>query len=326
MKNLDYIKSIEYIFLFLYYINIIKKIMIPKIIHNIWIQGYENLPNENKIYYLNIKKLNPDWEFMIWDDEMIKNLLQKYPKIYDIYKKSSNYSGSIDNNIIKSDIARYIIMKDYGGLYFDADFKCKTSFDEVFLNENNENISNLNSKNNIYIASSQLNFWNIWNFMNPFQRAKYCSCFMGMDKNHPIWDTVIKKLMVATTKQNIHNALDNSLQQIENDAKNKNYSIILLNKVNGNYYQCINDNTSCYKQESSQFNYISEILKFFNCYYKQFIMLIIAIIIIISVECLHMHNAIKFGPVNFIPGMPGSAPPSNNTILQKKKVKRSVKR
>ena len=110
--------------------------MIPKIIHNIWIQGYENLPNENKIHHLNIKKLNPDWEFMIWDDEMIKNLLQKYPKIYDIYKKSDYYSGSIENNIIKSDIARYIIMKEYGGLYFDIEFKCKSTFDDVFLNKN----------------------------------------------------------------------------------------------------------------------------------------------------------------------------------------------
>jgi mannosyltransferase OCH1-like enzyme len=297
--------------------------MIPKIIHNIWIQGYENLPNENKIYHLNIKKLNPDWDFMIWDDGMITNLLQKYPKIYDIYKKTSNYSGSIDNNIIKSDIARYIIMKEYGGLYFDIEFKCRSSFDDIFLNEtneDNENNSNLNSKNNIYISSSQVNYWNLWNFINPFQREKYCSCFMGMDKNHPIWDTVFKKLTIATTKQHIHNALDISLQQIENDAKKKGFKIVLLNKVNGNYYQCNNNNTSCYKQLSHS----SLIFNFFNCYFKQFIMFIIAILIIIAVEYLYMHNAIKFGPVNFIPGIPGSAPPSN-TILQKKKVKRLAK-
>ena len=291
--------------------------MIPKIIHNIWIQGYENLPNENKIHHLNIKNLNPDWEFMIWDDDMIKRLLQKYPKIYDIYKKSDNYSGSIDSNIIKSDIARYIIMKEYGGLYFDIEFKCKSKFDDIFFNENNNN----GDKTNIYIASSQYNFWN---YMNPFQSTKFCSCFMGMNKNHPIWDNVIEKLIFATTKQHIHDALDTSLQQFEQTHKNKEYSIILLSKVNGNYYQCINSDTNCYKQDDASFNSFNSIVKFFVCYYKQIIISILAVFIIIGVEHLYMHNAMKYGPLNFIPGMPGSAPPGN-TILQKKKSKRTAK-
>jgi len=298
--------------------------MIPKIIHNIWIQGYENLPNDNKIHHLNIKKLNPDWEFMIWDDEMIKNLLQKYPKIHDIYKKSSNYSGSINNNIIKSDIARYIIMKEYGGLYFDIEFKCKSSFDDIFFNDNNDNNdnkTNRNSINTIYIASSQLNFWS---YMNPFQSTKYCSCFMGMDKNHPVWDTVIEKLIFATTKQHIHDALDTSLQQIEQTHKNKEYSMILLKKVNGSDYQCINNDTNCYKQESSSVTSLNTVIKILVCYYKQIIISILAVVIIIFVEYLYMHNAMKYGPINFIPGMPGSAPPGN-TILQKKKSKRPTK-
>lgn len=307
--------------------------MIPKIIHNIWIQGYENLPNDNKIHHLNIKKLNPDWDFMIWDDEMIKNLLQKYPKIYDIYKKSNTYSGRIDNNIIKSDIARYIIMKEYGGLYFDIEFKCKSSFEDVFFNENDKNHdkddntddkTNLISKNTIYIASSQLNFWS---YMNPFQSTKYCSCFMGMNKNHPIWDIVIKKLEFASSKEEIHNALDVSLQQIEKDTNKHtmDFSIVLLKKVNGNYYQCINNDTNCYKQHSSSIDSFNPILKFGFCYYKQIIISFLAVIIIIFVEYLYMHNAMKYGPINFIPGMSGSAPPSN-PILQKKKAKRLGKR
>jgi len=303
--------------------------MIPKIIHNIWIQGHENLPNEIKIHHLNIKKLNPDWEFMIWDDEMIKNLLQKYPKIYNIYKKCNSYNGTINNNIIKSDIARYIIMKEYGGLYFDIEFKCKTAFDDIFFNDNNDNNDNKikhDSKNSIYIAVSQLNFWNL---MNPFQTTKYCSCFMGMDKNHPLWDSVIEKIIVATTKQHIHDALDTCLQQIENkninDKTNKGFSIIILKKVNGNHYQCISNDTNCYKQEHSSITSLNTVLKILVCYYKQIIISIMAVIIIIFVEYLYMHNAMKYGPVNFIPGMPGSAPPGN-TILQKKKSKRTAKR
>jgi len=312
--------------------------MIPKIIHNIWIQGYENLPNENKVSYASIKKLNPEWEFMIWDDDMIKKLLKKYPFLYNMYIKTNNYTV-IDNNTIKSDIARYIIMKEYGGLYFDMDFNCTSSFDELFLNENTETTepngnTEINKKkkeeketknNTIYIASSNTNFWN---YIIPFQKAKYCSCFMAMDKNHPIWESVIQKLKQATTKFQIREALDISLQQSENERINNQspFPIVLLNKVNGNYYQCVNSDTICYTQSSSCSWYpITPFLKYINCYYKQIILFILALLIIIAVEYLYLHNAKIYGAVNFIPGMPGSTASPSNPILQKKKGKRNAK-
>jgi hypothetical protein len=305
--------------------------MIPKIIHNIWIQGYENLPNENKVTYANIKKINPEWDFMIWDDEMIKKLLKKYPSIYNIYLKTNNYTET-DNNTIKSNIARYIIMKEYGGLYFDIDFNCTSSFDGLFLDENTETNGNaeINKKketknNTIYIASSNAN---LWSYINPFQKAKYCSCFMAMDKNHPIWESVIEKLKQATTKFQIREALDISLQQSENEraSETKAFPIILLNKVNGNYYQCINNETICYTQSSSSSWYpVTPILKYINCYYKQIILFIIALLIIVAVEYLYLHNAKNYGAVSFIPGMPGSAASPSNPILQKKKGNRTAK-
>jgi hypothetical protein len=309
--------------------------MIPKIIHNIWIQGYENLPNENKVTYANIKKINPQWEFMIWDDEMIKKMLKNYPSIYNIYIKTNNYTER-DGNTIKSDIARYIIMREYGGLYFDIDFNCTSSFDELFLNdedENNENNWNndkkdnnekkITKKNTIYIASSKTN---IWNYINPFQKTRFSSCFMAMDKNHPIWETVVQKLKHATTKFQIREALDISLQENENDNKTKRFPIVLLNKVNGNYYQCVNNDTICYTQSSSSSWYlVTPILNYINCYYKQIILFFLAVLIIVAVEYLYMHNAKNYGTVSFIPGMPGSAAPPSNPILQKKKGKRSAR-
>ena len=297
--------------------------MIPKIIHTIWIQGYENLPNENKVTYANIKKMNPEWEFMIWDDDMIKKMLKKYPPIYNMYIKTNNYTEN-DNNIIKSDIARYIIMKEYGGLYFDIDFNCISSFDELFLVNNNSTNENKEiqkmRENTVYIASSNTNFWN---YIIPFQKTKYCSCFMAMDKNHPIWEDVIQKLKYVTTKFQIREALNIALQQSENESGIKqSFPIILLNKVNGNYYQCVNNDTICYTQNSSSSWYpITSILKYINCYYKQIILFILAILTIIAVEYLYMYNVMKYGAVNFIPGIPGNAVSPSHPILKKKKSK-----
>jgi hypothetical protein len=287
--------------------------MLPKIIHNIWIQGYENLPNEIKVNHLKLKKRNQDWEFIIWDDEMIKKLLKKYPRLYEMY--NNNSYTVFDKDSIKSHIARYIILKEYGGLYFDIEYKCTSTFENLFFtDDSNDN----KSKNTIYIATSKINYWN---YIYSLQKTKYSSSFMAMDKNHPIWDKVIEKLKQATTKYQINNALDNSLMQIENNHKTREsaFPIVLLSKVNGNYNQCENKDTACYKPNSSV-NFINSLYKYLNCYYKQILLFILAVVIIICVEYLYMHNAKVFGPVNFIPGMPGSAPPSH-PILQKKKSK-----
>jgi hypothetical protein len=282
--------------------------MIPKIIHNIWIQGYDNLPNEHKITYMNLKKMNPEWDFMIWDNEMIKGLLKKYPTIYELYNK--NTYNAYEKDSIKSDIARYIIVKEYGGLYFDIEYTCNSSINEIFTNEQTKN----NTKNTIYIATSKID---LLDYFYPFQKPEYSSCFMAMDKNHPIWNKVLEKLQFANTKYQIQNALDIALQ--ENKRETNPYPIVLFDKVNG-YYQCANKDTVCFIPISSGWNLARPILKYINCYYKQIILFIIAIIIIIFVELLYMHNAVKYGAVNFIPGIPGSAPPSH-PILQKKKGK-----
>ena len=86
--------------------------MIPKIIHNIWIQGYEHLPEKNKLNHIHIKKLNPDWDFIIWDNQMILNLLKKYPSLLNLYKKVNQLSGIIHSKATQSDIARYVILKE----------------------------------------------------------------------------------------------------------------------------------------------------------------------------------------------------------------------
>jgi len=84
----------------------------------------------------------------------------------------------------------------------------------------------------------------------------------------------------------------------------------------------VNDDTICYTQSSySSWYHITPILKYINCYYKQIILFFLAVLIIIAVEYLYMHNAKSYGAVSFIPGMPGSAAPPSNPILQKKKSK-----
>ena len=237
------------------------KEVLPKIVHNIWIQGYDNLTNDVKENHNKIRQFNPDWKFIIWNDEMISNLLMKYTAIYNIYKNVSDLKGIINNNATKSDIARYIIMKEYGGLYYDLDFVCSASFNQLFSNDNNNNT--------IYIASSKIDFLD---YVYPFIKPKYCACFMAFPKQHPIWDLVIHKIINATSKYQIGEALDRTLQE-----NNNKYNIILLDKINGPY-SCIK-NGICITPVESSWNPIRNIMKCINCNYKQIFLILFIILL-----------------------------------------------
>ena len=295
--------------------------MIPKLIHNIWLEGYNNLPNEYKLNYINIKKINPDWEFMIWDDEMISKLLKRFPKINTIYKKIKNTDYEI-----KSYIARYIILKEYGGLYYDIEYNCNSSFDNLFLNQDdnegdnegdNDNDDNTYENNNIiFISGGKTNLLDIF---IPYKKTRYSISFVAMNKNHPIWDSVIEKIVFATTNEQIKLALNASLEE-----SNK-YRINILNKVNDNY-QCINKDTICYLPEKNSWDFLRKIINYIECYYKQIFLFTLSIIIIVFVEYLYLHNVVHYGVTNFIPGMPGNTQQPLQILNKSHKKKNSNKK
>lgn len=84
---------------------------IPKIIHQIWL-GPNKLPSIwidswRKDYI----KQYPDWEYKLWREEDINQITMINREFYD---KEKHYNG-------KSDIARYEILNQFGGLFIDAD-------------------------------------------------------------------------------------------------------------------------------------------------------------------------------------------------------------
>jgi mannosyltransferase OCH1-like enzyme len=92
---------------------------IPKKIHQIWL-GSE-LPKEYHGYTESWKKFHPDWEYKLWRDSDVKN----FPMI-----RRTEYDNAT-NQGMKSDILRYEILKQFGGLYIDTDFECLKPFDDL---------------------------------------------------------------------------------------------------------------------------------------------------------------------------------------------------
>lgn len=100
--------------------------MINKIIHLIWLQGFDNLPHRYELILQNNKKVLNDYHFVFWDDKSIRKLLTtSYNELYNMYDACEIYQA-------KSDIARYCIIHNNGGIYADVDFQFYKKID-LFL-------------------------------------------------------------------------------------------------------------------------------------------------------------------------------------------------
>lgn len=93
---------------------------IPKKIHQIWL-GSE-LPEKYKMLCETWKECHPDWEYKLWTDEDVDTTIKLSKP--DLYYKSTNMG-------MRSDILRYEILKEHGGLYVDTDFECFKPFDDL---------------------------------------------------------------------------------------------------------------------------------------------------------------------------------------------------
>lgn len=96
-----------------------KEKQIPKIIHQIWLGS--PLPKQYYELIKTIKEKNPKWKYILWTDDNIHslNLIN-----LDKYETATNYG-------MKSDILRYEILSQYGGVYLDIDFIALKSFDAL---------------------------------------------------------------------------------------------------------------------------------------------------------------------------------------------------
>lgn len=98
--------------------------MIPKIIHQIWI-GDKEPPLE---WMKTWKEKNPDWQYILWDNNKVKEMNFVNQKHIDYYWQKKQWHGV-------ADLMRYEILFKYGGFMPGADSICLESIDDLFLDQ-----------------------------------------------------------------------------------------------------------------------------------------------------------------------------------------------
>lgn len=94
---------------------------IPKIVHQIWLGG--SMPESEQKMVEQVKtNLDSDWTHILWTENEIKKL--KNFNNLDLYNQTPNYGQ-------RSDLLRYNILNEIGGIYMDTDFILLKQFNEL---------------------------------------------------------------------------------------------------------------------------------------------------------------------------------------------------
>lgn len=129
--------------------------MIPKIIHQIWINDTflgkpkKEVPENWKKSIDQWKNLHPEWTHILWTDDLVIDYLKTYHPDALILYKSYKYL------IQRADMIRYFILYDYGGIYCDLDMYPSKNIDNIITQNINYFVYSANSNviTNCFMAS-----------------------------------------------------------------------------------------------------------------------------------------------------------------------------
>ena len=101
--------------------------LIPRIIHQTW--KTNDIPPVMKNYVKSWRSLHPHYEYKLWTDTDIRNLIKDY------YPWFLKYFDGYPHHIMRVDAFRFFVLYKYGGVYVDLDLEAYKCIDPLLNNE-----------------------------------------------------------------------------------------------------------------------------------------------------------------------------------------------
>jgi len=99
---------------------------LPRIIHQIWFQGADQIPEKYHDNIKILKELHPKWKYKLWDEKKMLALLStEFPIFLDTYRKFTYMHQKID-------FFKFAVLYHYGGVYVDIDARVIKSFEYIY--------------------------------------------------------------------------------------------------------------------------------------------------------------------------------------------------
>lgn len=98
---------------------------IPRIIHQIWIQGAVAVPERYRRAAETWRQRHPAWTYRLWDEPALREaILARAPGWWPIYSSQPEI-------VARADVARYALLQMFGGVYADMDTACVRPIDAI---------------------------------------------------------------------------------------------------------------------------------------------------------------------------------------------------
>jgi len=94
-----------------------------RIIHQIWWQGSDQVPEKYAAYRATWRDLHPSWKILTWSEKRIRNLIRAQ------FPEWMSFFDSLPLMIQKIDVAKSFILFQHGGVYADMDSQCVRALD-----------------------------------------------------------------------------------------------------------------------------------------------------------------------------------------------------
>ncbi|PYH86095.1 hypothetical protein BO82DRAFT_326161 [Aspergillus uvarum CBS 121591] len=101
-------------------------VSLPKLIHQTWFPAGSNMSENAQLWVQTMRAQNPDWEYVLWDDETNRLLVEThFPWFLKDYLR-------LPKEILRADVVRNLYMFLFGGMYADVDTEALRPVDSLF--------------------------------------------------------------------------------------------------------------------------------------------------------------------------------------------------
>lgn len=95
---------------------------VPRIIHQTWKDAHPPTTHGDPESW---RRLNPGWQYRLWtDDDLLDFMRREFPGLLEMYLA---YTRPVQ----RADLARYCLLRRYGGVYADIDTRCLAALEPL---------------------------------------------------------------------------------------------------------------------------------------------------------------------------------------------------
>lgn len=161
--------------------------MIPRLIHQLW--KTHQVPPTYQRWQASWKKLNPGFSYKLWTDRDIEQLVEvdfpAYKSLFHSYR----------HKICQVDLARYLILKKFGGVYADLDFECLRPLDDLL------------EARQLVLGVEPAAHETLHKAVQEGMTRIVCNAWIASIPEHPFWDHLLKDLLSSAAEEDV---LDNT--------------------------------------------------------------------------------------------------------------------